>query len=74
MSTPPDNYTTGGESPIDWPEVVRRIGKRDAAIAALLTAEGMRISRVTITDLRNGIGVEPRYSVGRRLIALSEGR
>jgi hypothetical protein len=56
---------------VDWPAVLERIDLTDAGISQMLTDYGLKISRVTITELRSGKGVEPRYSVGCALLELA---
>lgn len=58
---------------LTWPQAINAIGLTDLELAQKLSEEGYRISRVTITDMRNGKGAEPRYSVGRRLLELAAG-
>lgn len=57
---------------VDWPAVLERIELTDAALAQMLTDYGLKISRVTITELRSGKGVEPRYGVGAALLEMAE--
>lgn len=56
---------------VDWPGVITLIGLPDARIAELLAAYGLKMSRVSVTELRSGKGVEPRYSVGCALLDLA---
>lgn len=60
---------------VDWPALIRRLGRSDQALADELTERGIPVGRSTITELRNGTSRDPKYRLGRALEALElEGR
>ena len=56
---------------VDWCAVLRAIGRSDGDLMAALALEGFDVSRMTISNLRRGQGVEPRYKLGVRLLQLA---
>ena len=58
---------------VDWPAVLRRTGRNDRELVECLAADGLKVGRSTLTELRLGFGLEPRYSVGAALLRLAYG-
>lgn len=57
--------------PINWPALITAIGS-DYQVQRALESAGVVVARTTIQALRVGRIREPRYSVGRALLAIEE--